>query len=73
MELQVEEKWTKTDTIDVAIDDEVEFDVLLGHIEDEVNRQMITTSEDVLWYLQEEGIKVNSYREGAEECEVSID
>lgn len=36
MKFQVEEKWTKTDTIDVAIDDKAKFDALLDHIEDEV-------------------------------------
>ena len=32
MKFQVEEKWTKTDTIDVAIEDEAEFDTLLDRI-----------------------------------------
>lgn len=73
MKFQVEEKWTKTDTIDVAIEDEAEFDALLGRIEDEMDNQRFSTAEDVLWWLQGEGIKVNSYREGTEECEVSME
>ena len=73
MKFQVEEKWTKTDTIDVAIDDEAEFDALLDHIECEMDNQKFSTAEDVLWWLQGEGINVKSYIEGAEDCEVSMD
>lgn len=38
-----------------------------------MDNQRFSTAEDVLWWLQGEGIKVNDYTEGAEDCEVSMD